>query len=48
MRKWLKIAAEDIEEVNNVLMKNLNVDKIELDKLWIFVKKNVSKNGLLK
>jgi hypothetical protein len=35
----LKISAEHSEEVNKVLMKNLNVDKVELDELWIFVKK---------
>jgi len=39
VRRWLKIAAEHSEEVNKVLMKNLDVDKVELDELWTFVKK---------
>ncbi|KZX12046.1 helix-turn-helix domain-containing protein [Methanobrevibacter curvatus] len=39
VRRWLKIAAEHSEKVNKVLMKDLNVDKVELDELWTFVKK---------
>jgi hypothetical protein len=39
VRRWLKISAEHNEEVNKVLMKNLDVDKVELDELWTFVKK---------
>lgn len=39
VRRWLKISAKDSEEVNKVLMKNLDVDKVELDQLWTFVKK---------
>jgi ribosomal protein S16 len=46
VRRWLKIAAEHSEKVNKILMKDLNVDKVELDELWTFVKKNVSGNGL--
>jgi len=39
VRRWLKISAMHSEEVNKVLMKNLDVDKVELDELWTFVKK---------
>jgi uncharacterized protein YjcR len=44
--RWLKISAEHCEEVNNVLMKDLDVEKVELDELWTYVKKNMSENGL--
>ncbi|KZX16802.1 hypothetical protein MBCUT_05210 [Methanobrevibacter cuticularis] len=39
VRRWLSIAADHSEKVNKVLMKDLNVDKVELDELWTFVKK---------
>jgi len=39
VRRWLKIAADHSEKVNKVLMKDLKVDKVELDELWTFVKK---------
>jgi transposase-like protein len=39
VRRWLKIASEHSKEVNKVLMKNLDVGKVELDELWTFVKK---------
>lgn len=39
VRRWLKISAEHSEEVNKALMKDLDVDKVELDELWTFVKK---------
>ena len=45
VRRWLRIAAEHSEEVNKVLMKDIKVDKIELDELWTFVKKNSFENG---
>ncbi|MDR2461812.1 MAG: hypothetical protein LBD05_01245 [Mycoplasmataceae bacterium] len=39
VRRWLSIAADHSEMVNKLLMKELNVDKVELDELWTFVKK---------
>jgi transposase-like protein len=39
VRRWLYISAEHSEKVNRVLMKDLDVDKVELDELWTFVKK---------
>jgi hypothetical protein len=39
VRRWLSIAADHSEKVNKVLMKDLSVDKVELDELWTFVKK---------
>jgi len=41
VRRWLYVAAEHCEEVNKVLMKDLNVSKVEMDELWTFVKKNL-------
>ena len=38
-RRWLYVAAEHCEEVNKVLMKDLNVSKVEIEELWTFVKK---------
>lgn len=40
VRHWLKVAAEHSERVNEVLLKELRVSRIELDALWTFVKKN--------
>jgi transposase-like protein len=45
VRRWLRIAAENREETNKVLMKEIKVDKVELDELWTFVKKDSSENG---
>ena len=45
LRRWLRISAEHSEQVNNILMKDLDVDKVELDELWTFVKKNVPSLG---
>jgi transposase-like protein len=39
VRRWLTIAAEHSEEVNNALLRDLKVSKVELDELWTFVKK---------
>jgi transposase-like protein len=39
VRRWLRIASEHSEEINKVLMKDIKVDKVELDELWTFVKK---------
>lgn len=39
VRGWLQRAAEHSEEVNKALMKNIKVNKVELDELWTFVQK---------
>jgi transposase-like protein len=39
VRAWLRRAAEHGEEVNQVLLKEMNVSKVELDELWTFVQK---------
>ena len=44
VRGWLQRAAEHCDEVNEILMKDLNVDKVELDELWTFVKKKKFRN----
>jgi len=36
---WLSRAAEHCQEINDVLMKNLKVSKVELDEFWTFVQK---------
>lgn len=40
VRHWLKVAAEQSEKVDALLMKELKVSQVELDALWSFVKKN--------
>lgn len=40
VRHWLRIAAEQSEKVDAMLMKELKVSQVELDALWTFVKKN--------
>ena len=37
IRAWLRRAAEHSEEVNQVLLKEMKVSKVELDELWTFV-----------
>ena len=44
VRGWLQRAAEHCDEVNEILMKDLKVDKVELDELWTFVKKKQFRN----
>lgn len=39
VRAWLRRAAEHSEEVNQVLLKEMTVSKVELDELWTFVQK---------
>jgi uncharacterized protein YjcR len=39
VRRWLQVSAEHCEEVNKVLMKDIDVEKAELDELWTYVKK---------
>lgn len=36
---WLYRAAEHCQDVNDALVKDLNVSKLELDEFWTFVKK---------
>lgn len=46
--RWLTIAAEHCEEVNQILLSKLKVSKVELDALWTFVKKNsLRQRGML-
>lgn len=40
VRHWLKVAAEQSEKIDAMLMKELKVSQVELDALWTFVKKN--------
>lgn len=40
VRRWLRVAAEQSEEVNALLLRELKVTQVELDALWSFVKKN--------
>ena len=39
VRRWLGRAAEQCDKINENLMKNLNLRKIEMDELWVIVQK---------
>ena len=39
VKRWLARAAEQCEIVNDNLMTNLDVPKVEMDELWVIVKK---------
>ena len=47
VKRWLLRAAEQCEKVNENLMKDLDVPKVEMDELWVIVKKNISTNERL-
>jgi len=36
VRRWIYRAAKHSEEVNKVLIKDIEVDKVELDELWTY------------
>ena len=42
--RWLLRAAKQCEKVNEDLMKDLNISKVEMDELWVIVKKSCTKN----
>ena len=41
---WLFRAAKQCEKVNEDLMKDLNISKVEMDELWVPVEKSCTKN----
>lgn len=47
LKRWLALAANQCDKVNSTLMNNLNVSRIEMDELWVIIKKSSSKNGSL-
>lgn len=42
VRRWLDRAAESCDKLNDNLMKDLNVPKIEMDEIWVIVQKKSS------
>lgn len=40
---WLDRAAQKAEDINRVLLKDLNVSRVELDEMWTFIKKKTLK-----
>jgi hypothetical protein len=44
VNNWVTRAAKQCGLVNEELMKNLNVSRVEMDELWIIIKKSCSKN----
>ena len=49
---WLKEAASNVAEIEEVLLKNYHVDKAQMDSLWTYVgnkgKKRAMKNTRIK
>ncbi len=41
---WLFRAAKQCDIVNENLMKDFNISKVEMDELWVIVEKNCTKN----
>jgi uncharacterized protein YjcR len=48
VRNWLSRAAKQCEKVNEDLMKDLNVSRVEMDELWIIIKKKSLQEAKLK
>ena len=46
--RWLLRAAKQCEKVNEDLMKDLNISKVEMDELWVIVKKKLHQEQKLK
>jgi hypothetical protein len=47
LKRRLAIAAKQCDKVNASLMKNLSVPKIEMNEMWVIIKKSRSKNESL-
>jgi len=45
---WLNRAANKAEEINKALLKDLPVTEVQLDEMWAFVKRKVSKKAINK
>lgn len=39
LKRWLALAAEHCDKVNDTMMKDLTVPKLEMDEMWVIVKK---------
>ena len=39
VKRWLVRAAEQCDKVNDNMMKNLEVPKIEMDEIWVIIQK---------
>jgi len=42
--KWLDRAYQKADEINKILLKDITVTEVQLDEMWSFVKRKVSKN----
>lgn len=45
---WLFRAAKQCEKVNEDLMKDLNISKVEMDELWVIIEKKLLQEQKLK
>ena len=48
VRNWLQRAAKHCEEINEILLKDLHINKVELDELWTYVQKKQFRNWTAK
>ena len=46
--RWLLRAARQCEQVNEDLMKNLNISRVEMDELWVIVEKKLHQEQKMK
>lgn len=42
VKRWLSRAAEQCDKVNDTLMKNVEVSRVEMDELWVIIQKKYS------
>jgi len=42
VKRWLARAAEQCDKVNDTMMKNVEVSRVEMDELWIIIQKKYS------
>lgn len=47
VKRWLARASEQCDKVNDTMMKNVEVSKVEMDELGIIIKKNIPTNERL-
>jgi len=42
VKRWLACAAEQCDKVNDHMIKNVEVSRVEMDELWVIIKKKYS------
>ncbi|MDP2215880.1 MAG: hypothetical protein Q8J68_01090 [Methanolobus sp.] len=40
IRRWVEVAGAHAKEVTSYFLKDLNLDKVEVDEIWSYIKKS--------